>query len=63
MPATAPTADADSSSLAGKWTYRSFHNRPEPVAGNGVNQVPALVGTVIRVKAHGNNPAGYVFFR
>jgi hypothetical protein len=144
MPATAPSAlaaDADSSALAGKWTYRSFHNRPEPVAGNqenalrlifaeatftfeitsstalegtidwgsggldlkgtirpaaagapltveiigtgrantptadwqydyhahlahqwpnGVNQVPALVGTVIRVKAHGNNPAGYV---
>lgn len=141
MPATAPTADADSSSLAGKWTYRSFHNRPEPVAGNqenalrlifaeatftfeitsstalkgtidwgsggldlegtispaaagapltveiigngrpntptadwrydyhahlahqwpnGVNQVPALVGTVIRAKPHGASPAGYV---
>ena len=144
MPATAPSAlaaDPDSSSLAGKWTYRSFHNRPQPVAGNpdsalrlifaeatftfeitsstalkgtidwgsggldlqgtirpaaagapltveiigtgrantptadwqydyhahlahqwpnGVNQVSALVGTVIRVKPHGNNPAGYV---
>ena len=144
VPATAPTAlaaDADSSALAGKWTYRSFHNRPAPVGGdkdkalalifaeatftfeiisstslkgtidwgsggldlkgtirpagarapltveiigtgrpgsptadweydyyghlayqwpNGVNQVPALVGTVIRAKPHGNSPAGYV---
>jgi hypothetical protein len=27
---------------------------------NGIDQVPALVGTVIRVKEHGGNPAGYV---
>jgi hypothetical protein len=27
---------------------------------NGVNQVPALVGTVIRAKPHGASPAGYV---
>jgi len=27
---------------------------------NGVNQVPALVGSVIRAKPHGNNPAGLV---
>jgi hypothetical protein len=147
MPATAPTAlaaDADSSSLAGKWTYRSFFNDPAFVgdskenaynlifaeatftfeitssttlrgtidwgsggldlqgtirpagagapltveiigtgrpgapgtgtAGweydyyahlaytwpNGVKQVPALVGTVIRAKPHGDNPAGLV---
>lgn len=132
--------------LAGKWTYRSFRNNPEPVDGNldklgrllfaeaeftfeitgdalkgvidwgsngldltgtihpaagdaplalemvglgranppppdpasttgweydyyayaahawptGVNQVPALVGTVIRAKPHGGAPAGYV---
>jgi hypothetical protein len=142
VPASAQTASAaDSSSLAGKWTYRSFHNRPDPVGGdrdkalalifaeatftfeitssttlkgtidwgsggldlqgtirpasagapltveivgtgrpgtgtagweydyhahlayrwpNGVDQVPALVGTAIRAKPHGNNPAGYV---
>jgi hypothetical protein len=27
---------------------------------NGVNQVPALVGTVIRAKPHNGQPAGYV---
>lgn len=27
---------------------------------NGVNQVPALVGSVIRAKPHGQAPAGYV---
>ncbi len=27
---------------------------------NGVNQVPSLVGTVIRAKPHGNAPAGFV---
>jgi hypothetical protein len=27
---------------------------------NGINQVPALVGTVIRAKPHGISPAGYV---
>ena len=27
---------------------------------NGINQVPAIVGTVIRTKPHGNSPAGYV---
>jgi hypothetical protein len=137
-------ADMDSSSLGGKWTYRSFHNRPAPVGGDkdkalalifaeatftfeitspttlkgtidwgsggfdlqgtirpagagapltveiigtgrpgtpgtgtvgweydyyahlahqwpdGIDQVPALVGTVIRAKPHGSNPAGYV---
>ena len=26
---------------------------------NGVNQVPAIVGSVIRVKPHGGSPAGY----
>ena len=132
---------AENSPLAGKWTYRSFHNRPELVAGdaqkalhlifaeavftfavdketvltgaidwqgggldlqgtvqpasgaapssvaivgtgrpntdtagweydyranlayqwpNGVDQVPALVGTVIRAKPHNGSPAGYV---
>ncbi len=130
----------DATSLAGKWTYRSFHNNPTPVAGdpakalalifaeamfeftapsatslvgildwgsggldlsgtvvpatggapmtvsivgngrpgtqtagwrydyrahdayawpNGVNQVQALVGSVIRVNPHGAAPAGY----
>lgn len=129
------------SPLAGKWTYRSFRNNPEPVAGDvdklakllfaeaiftfqtpsdttltgaidwngggldlqgtirpatgdapitveivgsgrpntstanwqydyhgylahqwphGIDQVPALVGTVTRVKPHGTAPAGYV---
>lgn len=142
-PATRVTSDG--SGLAGKWTYRSFHNNPAPVADdpstapakalalifaeavftfeipssttlkgaidwpgggldlqgtikpsgagagpaveivgtgrpgtstdgwqydyrgelayqwpNGVNQVPALVGTVIRAKPHGPAPAGYV---
>ena len=27
---------------------------------NGINQVPALVGSVIRAKPHGSAPAGYV---
>jgi hypothetical protein len=27
---------------------------------NGINQVPALVGSVIRAKPHGSNPAGLV---
>lgn len=27
---------------------------------NGVKQIPALVGTVIRAKPHGSAPAGYV---
>jgi len=27
---------------------------------NGIDQVPALVGTVIRAKPHGSSPAGYV---
>ncbi len=27
---------------------------------NGVNQVPSLVGTVVRAKPHGASPAGYV---
>jgi hypothetical protein len=136
----APAAHSDAAVLAGKWTYRSFHNRPAPVgddpqaaldlifaeavftfevsgtslkgaidwqgggldlkgqiqpasgsaplsvaivgtgrpksstAGweydyrgslaytwpNGVDQIPALVGTVIRAKPHGTAPAGYV---
>ena len=140
-----PAAAASAGALVGKWTYRSFHNNPAPVADdpqtapekalalifaeaiftfqvtsgttlngaidwpgggldlegtielgpggaaptikivgtgrpgtgtagweydyhgqlaynwpNGVNQVPALVGTVIRAKPHGGAPAGYV---
>jgi hypothetical protein len=141
-----PPPAPDSPGLAGKWTYRSFHNNPQPVADddpniaarkalalifaeavftfeipssttlkgaidwpgggldlqgtirpgvaggastieivgtgragtgtagwqydyhgqlahrwpNGVNQVPALVGTVIRAKHHNGAPAGYV---
>ena len=31
-----------------------------PGGPNGVNQVLALVGTVIRAKPHGGAPAGYV---
>src|SRR5262245_5786673 len=143
--ATAPALAPSSSMLAGKWTYRSFHNDPVPVADNpdtaaqkalalifaeavftfevptnttlkggidwpgggldlqgtirpdgvgvetiveivgtgrpssntagweydyrgqlayqwpnGVNQVPALVGSVIRAKPHNGAPAGYV---
>ncbi len=137
---SAPGVGSDGAILAGKWTYRSFHNRPalvddnaqaaldlifaeavftfqvsgttlkgtidwpgggldlqgqiQPASGqaslsvaivgagrpnsetngweydyranlayqwpNGVNQIPALVGTVIRAKPHGNAPAGYV---
>jgi hypothetical protein len=136
----ASPAAGDASGLAGKWTYRSFHNRPALVDGdpqkalrlifaeavfmfqidgtslkgaldwqgggldlqgtiqppsgtapfsvaivgsgrpktdtdgweydyranlayewpNGVSQVPALVGTVIRAKPHDGGPAGYV---
>ena len=138
-------AQSPNNTLSGKWTYRSFHNNPDPVADdpnraaekalalifaeavftfeipsstmlkgaidwpgggldlagtvrsdgpgsplaveiigtgrpgtgtagweydyrgqlayqwpNGVNQVPALVGTVIRAKPHNGAPAGYV---
>jgi hypothetical protein len=145
MPGLAHSQPTVTSSLAGKWTYRSFHNNPAPVgddpntaadkalalifaeavftfeiptnttlkgtidwpgggldlqgtirqdattgapiveivgAGrpgtdtanweydyrgqlayqwpNGVNQIPALVGNVIRAKPHGAAPAGYV---
>ena len=45
MPATTPTAlaaDGDASSLAGKWTYRSFHNNPDPV-GDDKDKALALI--------------------
>jgi hypothetical protein len=31
-----------------------------PAASNGINQIPALVGNVIRAKPHNGAPAGYV---
>lgn len=36
VPLLAPeiALSADESSLAGKWTYRSFHNNPAPVDGD-----------------------------
>lgn len=41
------------------WEY-DYNGRLAHVWPNGVNQVPALVGTVIRAKPHGSAPAGYV---
>ncbi|MBV9932349.1 MAG: hypothetical protein JO013_15595 [Alphaproteobacteria bacterium] len=41
------------------WRY-DYHCAPGYHWPNGVDQVPSLVGTVIRVKAHGpNSPAGF----
>jgi hypothetical protein len=40
-----------------EYDYRAHLAHPWP---NGVDQVPALVGTVIRAKPHGGSPAGYV---
>jgi hypothetical protein len=31
-----------------------------PMWTNGIGQVPAIVGTVLRAKPHGSSPAGYV---
>ena len=41
------------------WEY-DYHGHLAHQWPNGVNQVPALVGTVIRAKPHGAAPAGYV---
>jgi hypothetical protein len=42
------------------WRY-DYHCWPGYTWPDGVNQVPSLVGTVVRVKAHGpNSPAGVV---
>jgi hypothetical protein len=41
------------------WEY-DYHAQLAYQWPNGVNQVPALVGNVIRAKPHGGNPAGVV---
>lgn len=41
------------------WEY-DYHAYAAHEWPNGVNQAPALVGSVIRVKPHGGAPAGYV---
>lgn len=41
------------------WEYDYYGHLAHPWP-NGVNQVPALVGSVIRAKPHGAAPAGYV---
>jgi hypothetical protein len=48
----------DGTATAG-WRY-DYHGIAGYMWPNGVDQVPSLLGTVIRVKAHGPNaPAGY----
>ena len=59
----APTVDIVGTGRAGTgtagWEYDYYgqlaHRWP-----NGVDQVPAFVGSVIRAKPHGSSPAGYV---
>jgi hypothetical protein len=41
------------------WEY-DYHGLLAYRWPNGVNQVPALVGSVMRAKPHGSAPAGYV---
>jgi hypothetical protein len=41
------------------WEYDYYGQLAHPWP-NGVNQVPALVGSVIRAKPHDGAPAGYV---
>jgi hypothetical protein len=41
------------------WEY-DYKATTTPKWPNGVDQVPTLVGTVIRAKPHGNAPAGFV---
>jgi hypothetical protein len=41
------------------WEY-DYHGQLAYQRPNGVNQVPALVGSVIRAKPHDGAPAGYV---
>jgi hypothetical protein len=41
------------------WEY-DYHGQLAYQWPNGVNQVPAIVGSVIRAKPHGDNPAGVV---
>lgn len=41
------------------WQY-DYHGHLAHAWPNGVNQVPSVVGTVIRAKQHGGAPAGYV---
>jgi hypothetical protein len=40
-----------------EYDYKAFTTPKWP---NGINQIPAFVGTVIRAKPHGSSPAGYV---
>jgi hypothetical protein len=41
------------------WEY-DYHGQLARQWSNGVNQVPALLGSVVRAKPHGGAPAGYV---
>ncbi|MFW8606772.1 hypothetical protein [Rhizobium beringeri] len=41
------------------WEY-DYHGTHAFTWPNGVNQVPAFVGSVIRAKPHNGSPAGYV---
>jgi len=40
-----------------EYDYKAFTTPKWP---NGINQIPAFVGTVIRAKPHGSSPAGVV---
>ena len=44
---------------AENWTY-DYYGYLAPRWSNGVNQVPAIVGTVVRTAPHGGAPAGFV---
>jgi hypothetical protein len=41
------------------WEY-DYHGQLAYPWPNGINQIPAIVGSVIRAKPHGDNPAGVV---
>jgi hypothetical protein len=51
------TGRPQSSTAGWEYDYRGSLAYQWP---NGIDQVPALVGTVIRAKPHGSSPAGYV---
>jgi hypothetical protein len=61
-PGTPVTVELTGTGRAGTptagWEYR-YHGFLAPTWDGGVRQVPALVGTVLRSKAHGGSQPGY----
>jgi hypothetical protein len=44
--------------LAGTWAYRSHHGFLGYTWPNGIDQVPSLVGTIVRAQPHDGGAAG-----